>query len=342
MVIFGAGASYDSISSRPPELHLRKTPEGMTRPPLAFELFTDNDFFRGRVARFPRCRSLLAELEPRPGRECPSVEEILEGIRATADDTDLKELCSVQYYLRDLIRDCQQDWIQRWHGATNYHALLRQVRKYGPACFVTFNYDTMFEAALGDHGVQIKGINDCYGIQLPLFKLHGSIDWELLVEVPREWNRDLGEQEMIDFAPSHRHSEFFRKAGEPGIPNVSQRLSAWIPAIAIPMASKAQFVCPPTHVVALAQQIPQVDKILIVGWKAAEQSFLKLLCPHLRRSVDVLAVCKDANEGNETLEKLKAAGLQINGVADPGGFSSFVANNRVQPFLASSGTVPAA
>jgi hypothetical protein len=44
MVIFGAGASYDSVPSRPPNFAYRRQ-FLVSRPALATELFLDLDFF---------------------------------------------------------------------------------------------------------------------------------------------------------------------------------------------------------------------------------------------------------------------------------------------------------
>jgi hypothetical protein len=45
MVIFGAGASYDSVPSRSPKIGIYRRKMLPSRPPLATELFLDLDFF---------------------------------------------------------------------------------------------------------------------------------------------------------------------------------------------------------------------------------------------------------------------------------------------------------
>ena len=76
MVIFGAGASYDSCSSFPPDQYPRSSLD--FRPPLAKELFLPLRDFRGLSAVHDRFQPLLPYLEAQE-----NIEEILEGFRLT-------------------------------------------------------------------------------------------------------------------------------------------------------------------------------------------------------------------------------------------------------------------
>jgi hypothetical protein len=76
MVIFGAGASYDSFPSAPAPLPV-PFPDYIERPPLASQLFERRDRFRDFARQYPKCLPLIAELEPRPSPGV-SVEEFLE------------------------------------------------------------------------------------------------------------------------------------------------------------------------------------------------------------------------------------------------------------------------
>lgn len=169
MVIFGAGASYDSHSSSPP----RGFPRGEARPPLANELFLNLPAFRNHLRKYPRCRPLIPLLE-----NAPNVEEVLGAWQANADDMRLRQLAAIRYYLRDLIYTCQREWDAFTRGISNYATVLDQVRSQPKIALVTFNYDTMIEGALADLKVGV-GSMDSYlaDRRFKLFKLHGSIDW---------------------------------------------------------------------------------------------------------------------------------------------------------------------
>src|SRR5713226_4083657 len=60
LVIFGAGASYDSSPTLRPT-----TPKHDDRPPLADELFEERPMFSQNLRRFPRCLGLIANLRHR-------------------------------------------------------------------------------------------------------------------------------------------------------------------------------------------------------------------------------------------------------------------------------------
>lgn len=60
LVIFGAGASYDSVPSKPPA----KVPRAQhpSRLPLASELFLDTGVFADSLTRFPQCHPIVPYL----------------------------------------------------------------------------------------------------------------------------------------------------------------------------------------------------------------------------------------------------------------------------------------
>src|SRR5580693_7125361 len=82
LVIFGAGASYDSKSSFTPAEFPRTSIE--YRPPLANELFLRIDRFRKHLDMFPQCRPIVAYLEPH-GEAVVSIEEELGRLQSEAE-----------------------------------------------------------------------------------------------------------------------------------------------------------------------------------------------------------------------------------------------------------------
>jgi hypothetical protein len=126
-------------------------------PPLANELFIRNDFFRAIALKYPDCRKLIPELEPK-GALGISVEQELQRIREGADAEGLRPLASMEHYLRDLIQSCQNGWHDQTKRVSNYAALLNQIRRHTAACFVTFDYDTLFETSLYEFGFHRAGL----------------------------------------------------------------------------------------------------------------------------------------------------------------------------------------
>jgi len=127
MVIFGAGASHDSIPSRPPE----RFPRHMLteRPPLAADLFYPEDFFRDGLLQYPRCKPIVPYLQSIPAGK--TVEAVLEELQveAESDPERQHQLVAVRYYLNSVINGCQDRWSCLARGVTNYVTLLDQLRR---------------------------------------------------------------------------------------------------------------------------------------------------------------------------------------------------------------------
>src|ERR1700737_2733041 len=145
MVIFGAGASYDSAPDRPPATHVTYA----HRPPLASTLFAPT--YGDWVHRYPQSQGLM----PRLRAASPSIEEELEKIReeAKTHPSLRRQLAAIRYYLQGVIQSTSINWYRATNGGlTNYVRLLQRVEAWRSAhnervCLVTFNYDTLLERA---------------------------------------------------------------------------------------------------------------------------------------------------------------------------------------------------
>jgi len=148
MVILGAGASYDSIPSRPPP----SAEAGLTngRPPLAAQLFSSHHLSEGFLSSFPRCHPIIPYLQTIPSNS--SVEHMLETLQAEGD-TDPERKCqiaAIRCYLQFLISECERQWIPTSRGITNCVTLLDQLRRTDDSVLlVTFNYDRLRSSTYG-------------------------------------------------------------------------------------------------------------------------------------------------------------------------------------------------
>ena len=83
LVIFGAGASYDSNPRRPPMEY-----GGLEfRPPLANELFDDRPFMSAMINSFERCQPVIPYLYKREGF---SVERELQSLQEQASNNPVR------------------------------------------------------------------------------------------------------------------------------------------------------------------------------------------------------------------------------------------------------------
>jgi len=213
MVIFGAGASYDSsrdfplpeppvvnqtvsaanqnFGTPPPPPQPPPPDPGIPwRPPLTSNLFLDtNAQFGSIVQKYPKLHGILDFLRrPQSG----SVEQQLELYldQASADQERTRQLLSVRYYLHDLFRMVSDEWLKRTNGVTNYATLIDQIRTRNtsgePVCLVSFNYDVLLDnaiSALGASAQPLERLFDAHPV-FKLFKPHGSITWARLVDRP--------------------------------------------------------------------------------------------------------------------------------------------------------------
>src|SRR6266446_3642263 len=131
MVIFGAGASYDSAQAfpLPPPLYaVGVDSAGPWRPPLASNLFRDlNQAFGHIVKRYPKLSHILPYLrQPSNGR---SIEEELEFLQTQAQGHPerARQFASVTFYLRDLLFEVSNEWRDKTSGVTNYAPLIDEI-----------------------------------------------------------------------------------------------------------------------------------------------------------------------------------------------------------------------
>jgi hypothetical protein len=345
MVIFGAGASYDSVPAYPPGVGI-PTGDALNshhRPPLANELFVNRPVFADAIRLLPECQPIVPRLR---GLKGESLETALQDLQSKARDypRGLQQLAAVRYYLQLVMWQCGNDWMQVSQGVTNYKTLLDYIErsngKNEPVCLVTFNYDMLIEDALRDFGLQIKTFED-YTSQhkfYRVFKVHGSVNWARVVET-----------EVITPNPKDHWSvvhEFIRRVAElritnkfllsPGIPTAVVGTLPVFPAIAIPVEKGKSFECPPALIEELTELLPHVTKLLIVGWRASEEHFLGLLRNQLRRGVPMHVVAGSPEDAKDTKVRMYRA-LLNNSPADisssDAGFTDFIVSGIAGEFL---------
>jgi hypothetical protein len=298
LVIFGAGASYDSVQLRGPVT----TEED--RPPLAAELFDpDRRSFVEAAYEWREGAGLIGEIRSSVagGTGVETALERFVGYASAGDPETIRGLLAIRYYIRQVITQCATNWSRKYGNVTNHRMLFNQIERWrrghqDQGLLVTFNYDSLLDTALDSSGRSLDTIDafvsrDDYR----LIKAHGSIDWM----------RDLGNlparspHAIIDLAP-----EIDFTSGKILIGN---GLTSAVPAIAIPTQTKTSFECPPEHIEALEDWLKEVDRILIVGWRAQERHFLGLCKRHLADNpkVEVLVVSESPESARATISTLK-------------------------------------
>jgi len=284
MVIFGAGASCDSSPAYP----LENTGVLQGRPPLANELFDMR--FASVIDHFPKAKPVITHLLPKVG-EPVNVEGVLEKLQTQADAGDkerYRQLAAIQYYLQAMLLQCTFQWADTTKGVTNYGTLIDEIRRLKePACLVTFNYDILLEGALSIFGVQFRSISDYVSSNYKVIKVHGSINWAHRIMSPVENARGRDQlqiaTEIIDRRPDLVVDESYEIVSQSlpdiqmGFPIGKSRDMPVLPALAVPVENKPGDELPPEHRKVLDECLPQVTKILVIGWRANESRFLDTL-----------------------------------------------------------------
>ena len=344
MVIFGAGASFDSSATHP-----LGDPRG-NRPPLANSLFDDRKEFHGARNEFPQIHALIPQLLPHGKR---SIEQTLQKYsdQAAGDPVRKQQLLAVRYYLQGIFGFVVQAWLGEIGTFTNYDALLEQIRHHRkgpePVCLVTFNYDTLLEHALAKQFNRTFDVLDDYvsSPEYKVFKLHGSQNWGRRVEgVPTmlfRGNRDPRGQPGVMIENVERISpssvfEVYDTAARSG--NFSG--PPLYPAVAIPVATKTDstFECPAHHLGQLAELIPKVTKLLTIGWRGEEQHFLGML-RKLKTGVAITAVAESVQAAEQTIGLIRNVRQGAGYAKGWAEFSSVVRDGSLEDFLAAIPTL---
>jgi len=374
MVVFGAGASYDSSPTYtpggavpPPGLGELGPHDDYYRPPLAKDLFSNRPLFISALEQFPECKTIVHRLrDPAITDGHESIEARLQEIEQEAKTyfRGRQELAAVRCYLQCAVWDCELRWRGVTQRITNYLALLREIDRLRgdnePVCLVTFNYDTLLEDALEILGHRIRRMEDYTdgGSPFRVFKLHGSVNWAQRAEIQLPPNISLNDsvsilRYQIANVEAARISDNFALVDprSPGVAQVFPRIPVGdrfftsdakpgivpaFPAIAIPVERKTTFQCPRHMIKELAVALPGITKVVLIGWRATEEHFLKLLKQHLRPGISISVVSGDKEEAERVRVRINRAlfPTRPDSTAEPAGFTDFIRSRRAEAILA--------
>jgi hypothetical protein len=358
-IVFGAGASYDSSLDYSQSEERATLMEGRViilrgmRPPLANQLFELRATFATASQEISKSQLILDQLRRRSSDV--SVEQKLEKLREESVNypEGKRQLVSIQFYLQMIIGECQSQWNQSIHAHTTYKSLLGQIDKQlkgEPACLVTFNYDTLLEEAFISLGKRFESLND-YTSQndYKIIKPHGSVNWVRELTSPLEIHQSNHLQlanDLIARADTLQASDRYHQIPDSDRVHDGRWIVSYIqipdkpgpqavlPAVAIPLVKKNQFVCPAEHMKALEECISKTDKLLIIGWKAQEKNFVGLLSKGLKKGIPKMIVSSSRDSAariKNMLQRFGVGGASWN--FGENGFTDSVQSGRIESFI---------
>ncbi|HWC14111.1 MAG TPA: hypothetical protein VG929_05905 [Actinomycetota bacterium] len=228
------------------------------------------------------------------------------------------------------------------HGITNYVALLRRLERWRletkkHICLITFNYDTMLEHGLADAlGFSIKSMNSYLSFEgYSLIKAHGSVNWGRLAGgVAENGDPDGVRRQMIRGAGHYDVSRTYVLQNPIQPPLVPQDDRLVFPALAIPVEVKSEFELPDEHVAVMHKCIGEAEKVLIIGWRGAEDHFLSLWRERTTASSLIMHIVgANLEDAEEVYRRVSSGGLAGLPSYSEGGFSRTLATGQLEPFL---------
>jgi hypothetical protein len=291
VVIFGAGASYDSDPRYPPPppdtMILRSPPLSIQqwRPPLAKGLFEDR--FGDIAIDYPVCAGIIGHLRRAASRSTMSLEEALARARdeAAGYPQRAEELLALRYYLSDVLSKVSDNWAGVTHGVDNYADLLRTVDRWRhvhqeEVCLINFNYDLLLDRACqGILNIRLNSMESYTSNPgYKYIKVHGSVNW--IRKVLHAGFRVIAKHPLLPegfdiirpMTGDLQWTDEYLLAGEFPSTQVIEK-HYYVPAIAVPTASKDNFECPPAHLRIMRECISRADRVLIIGWRGVEAHF---------------------------------------------------------------------
>jgi hypothetical protein len=335
LVILGAGASYDSFARIPaPGQFLGSE----WRPPLANQLFESR--WGLYIQQFPQMHAIIPELE----RQDSDVEHLLEKFQNESKEHPRRnnQLVAIRYYLQTMLENCLDNWQTATRGVTNYKVLLDLIehRVRGQKILVSFNYDTLLEEAMDSSiGIRITELSDYVKNDYKIAKIHGSINWVHKVEGPLinvKRSPALISEEVIDKASELKIDQSFHLIQRHRIPVLDDKPT--IPALSIPVASKSDYEAPNEQTEALVECLPEITKVVVIGWRGAENQFSSTLAATAGNNhVQFLVVSQNDESAGKICERINSSFRELNRPATyatvGGGFSYAILNHKIDDFL---------
>lgn len=298
LFILGAGASLDFLNKEEfSDIELNNW-----QPPLSNKIFDTTRFFE-ILEKYPDSTELAAYINSKLRNKDRWLESILTDIRDNKSKSNAlrkNQLVSMMFYLSDLFRQITLNY----YKPVNNHKVLKEILHDNQieAFFVNFNYDLLLEQSLG---LSAKTIDEYLRFEFPVVKIHGAYNWfyERRVNSFNEQNSSYSlSLAGADYVLDNKKDYQIQIKDVPNLLHLgSSQIDAmtaisYHPALALPLNNKNHALCPDTHINFLKEQVRNVSKVTIIGWRAADPHLLDILKENLNPMAQIGIISGDNAE----------------------------------------------
>lgn len=277
-VVVGAGASYDCAVGLSTEANVDY------KPPLVNKLFQSRkSSFSQILKRYPGAEGLAPYIRTRLQRK-EGLETILKELASTENKILRRQFLEVPLYLQDLLYEVSENY--ETTGGTAYSELVRAIEasSYDRILYLTVNYDLLLEKDLQrTYRVTFKELADYThdDLRWDLIKLHGSVNWGRQIDTGQ--GGEFDPLTALDLA-----GDKLQYAGDICVLNRKKRqgdgvgyfkknrVTAWYPALSVPIEGKTDFNCPENHIEKAKAHLAGCTDFLVIGFSASDPPVLDL------------------------------------------------------------------
>ncbi len=357
VIIFGAGASYDSLSSSHAGIENSKVfqdslSKNPFRPPLTQHLFAQK-YIENLITTKEQYQGVItfsSVLQKHNNRAGQNLEQELTTLYGKLKDPNmsnpgkkvlLRIIIDTIFYLQDLLHKCSDRFIK---STSNYSDLTARlaINDVFPT-FITFNYDFLLENAIIKATNQsFNKISDYINNDFKVIKLHGSCNWAYeidsffsntnhSIEVADNYINAYGINDLLNRLNSlSQDMVYYNRPSEYPMSKVNGG-TKFFPAMVIPLNGEndffaKRFICPTSHIDSDKKALTNAKRIIIIGWSAYDEHFCTLLKTTCKYPIKIKIISN--GHGNDILERLKKylplANIEIYNV----GFSNYLESSN--------------
>lgn len=346
LIIFGAGASFDYLKiSRFSTVDQSKLKQWQA--PLTNNIFD--------VSRFGRIIGKYEDIKPlasaiiniTDSEDSFDFEEYLTNLEKNFPDNNYKKIMALRFYLTELFGKISHHFYR--HENNHRHLIYEIENRIGQACFVNYNYDTLLEKNINT--IDLNREIDSY-TQGPfkVIKYHGAFNWvyepfvvpgkidvyDYFTNNAKTLNNEVNSRNVypltrgnFDYASVDFNIHDYRKVRE-------VEWDYFLPAVAIPIGTKGNHVCPKAHIDILEEELKRIDRILVIGWRAQDEHLIDLLKKNLTNDVKLTVVSSNSDNAGEIALKFKDI-QQIKEediyVSEAEGYTNYMIKREYEKFL---------